>query len=247
MKPRAWAWLLVAVSLLAIVVVADFVARSMLTSAISKSVRQRSGAESVAVQVHTISALWSLLTSRFAGVDVDLVRPQRDGYTVDEVSLSLQSVRYEPASGTRPSLLSGGSGTAVVRATEDQLNAGFVRSGLPARVHLVENGVEASTELPRIGKVTATGSLDVRDGTLLVDLSKLSAAGHTIDIPAALPALRISLPAVPPDTHLQGYFVVGGRLEIRVGFGEFRVVEGQFGASGQHEPAADEQSMLAVA
>lgn len=219
----------VAIVAVALVVVAELVTRSVLASAITSSVQQRSGAERVEVRLHTISALWSLVTSRLAGVDVDLVGPQRDGYRVDEIAFELHGVTYSAASGSQPAALSGRSGTATLRVTEDQLNSGLARSGIPAQVRLVGNGVEVTTDLPRIGRATATASLDVRGGALLLDLSEVSVGGKTVHVPAAIPELKIPLPAVPSDTRLQAYFVVGGRLEVRVGFGEFHVVDGQFG------------------
>jgi len=247
MKPRrrvVFAVLAIGV-VVALAVAADLVVRSVLTTAITETVRQRSGAERAEVELHTVSALWSVATSRLAGVDVDLVRPERDGYEVDEVVLELKSVSYSAASGSSPSTLSGRSGTAVLRITEGQLDAAVTRSGLPAEVDLVQNGVEVTTELPRIGAVTATASIDVRDGALLLDLSEVSARGMTVQVPSALPELRIPLPTVPPDTRLEAYFVVGGRLEVRVVFGEFEVVDGEFRAGAAHEPGLDAASMLA--
>lgn len=244
---RPVAVVILVVVVFAALVVADFVVRSVVTSAIESSLRQRSGASRVEVRLHTFSALWSLLTSEFAGVDADLFEPQRDGYTVDEIAFALESVRYQAGSGQQPSSLSGRSGTAVVRVTEAQMNAGFERSGNPTRVKLVQNGIEVSTDLPKIGHTTATASVDVRDGAILLDLSKVSVGNHSVDVPAGIPALRIPLPAVPPDTRLQAYFVVGGRLEMRIGFGEFKVVEGEFGAAGRPEPARGTGSMLADA
>lgn len=247
MKPRHVVVVLVAAGALAILVVADFVARAVVTSAIETSVRRRSGAERVDAELHTFSALWSLLTSEFSGVDVDLFEPERDGYTVDEIAFALEGVGFHAGNGSQPSSLSGHSGTAIVRVTEEQLNAGFVRSGASTRVRLVQNGIEVSTDLPRIGHTTATASVDVRGGAIVLDLSKVSVGDLHVDVPAAIPPVRITLPSVPPDTHLEAYFVVGGRLEMRVGFGEFRVVEGQFEASGVPGPAGATASMLADA
>lgn len=245
MRPSRWALVVVAVAAVALLVAAELVTRSVLTSAIASSVRERSGAERVDVELHTLSALWSLVTSRFAGVDVDLVGPERNGYQVDEVAFGLQDVTYRAADGKEPSALSGRSGTAVLRLTEAQLNAGLEHNGLPTRVRLVQNGIEVTTDLPRVGRATATASLDVRGGALLLDLSEVSVGDKTVHVPSAIPEIRIPLPSVPPDTRLQAYFVVGGHLEVRVAFGEFHVVEGQFGAAGRHGTARDAASMLA--
>lgn len=212
-----------------LVVAADFVARAVTTKAVASSVSQRTGAEQVDVRLRTVSALWSLLASHFAAVEVDVFHPQRDGYTVDEVALALDSVGYG-TDATGASELTGTSGTAIVRVTEEQLNAGLQQSGAPLRIRLVDNGVEIVGQFPRIGQASATASIDVRDGALLLDFSELQVGGRTLDVPAAVPELRIPLPSVPPDTHLQAYFVTGGRLEVRVGFGPFRVVEGEFAA-----------------
>lgn len=230
MSRRAKIVVLGGILAVALLVVADFVARAVTTSAVATSVRQRTGAEQVDVRLRTVSALWSLLASQFAAVEVDAFRPQRDGYTVDEVALALDSVSYGTGS-TGVSELAGSSGTAIVRVTEEQLNAGLQRIGAPLAIHLVDNGVEISGDFPRIGQASATAAIDVRDGALLLDFSKVQVAGRTLDVPAAVPELRIPLPSVPPDTHMQAYFVVGGRLEVRVGFGAFRVVDGEFAAT----------------
>lgn len=226
MSRRARIVLLGLVVAFVFLVIADFVARAVMTRAVATSVQQRTGAAQVDVRLRTISALWSLLASEFASVEIDTLAPQRDGYGVDEVALALDSVGFGVA-GSGASELTGSSGTAIVRVTEEQLNAGLQNTGAPLRISLVDDGVVISGNFPRIGQASATASIDVRNGALLLDFSEVSVGGRTLDIPAAVPELRIPLPSVPPDTQMQAYFVSGGRLEVRVGFGPFRVVDGE--------------------
>jgi hypothetical protein len=159
----------------------------------------------------------SFFRGRFDAVEVTVSDVELEGLRLDEVTLRLADVRFDPQemiAGSAQIRSRGGTGSAVIG--EQELTAFVQAHDVPVEVRLVGPDVRVSTRVivgPNETTASAAGPLTVQDDTLSFDPQEVDLDG-TVGIPAQALAFAVRLPELVPGVTYRGVAVSEGAATL---------------------------------